>query len=158
VAATLLEIETRSAGETFAFGRRMAAGLRPGDIVAMTGDLGAGKTVLAQGLCAGLGVDEPVTSPTFTLVQEYRGRMPVRHLDFYRIERPGDLVELDLPGLFESGAVCLIEWAERGEGWYPDGVIRANLSVPDPAALNRGETRRLRLELPPERNWRGLFQ
>ena len=118
-----LDAVTHSPEETFALGKRLAGRLRSGDVVALTGDLGTGKTVLVQGICAGLGVQEPVTSPTFTLVQEYRGTVPVAHIDFYRLHAPGDIAGLDPDGIFESGAVVLIEWAERGLAFVPQDAI-----------------------------------
>jgi tRNA threonylcarbamoyladenosine biosynthesis protein TsaE len=113
---------TLRAGE--ALGRRLGAG----DVVALTGELGSGKTVFIQGACAGLGVREPVTSPTFTLMQEYRGRLPVYHFDFYRLESVREIADLDPAAAFEAGGVCFIEWAERGRPLLPDGRIEVELS------------------------------
>ena len=123
----VLEILSESRDQTYGIGRAMAGFLGDGDIVALTGGLGCGKTVFAQGVCAGLGVREAVTSPTFTLVQEYAGRYPVHHFDFYRLESAREIDELDLPGYFEAGGVCLIEWAERGLAFYPDGHFTVEL-------------------------------
>ncbi|HMA26777.1 MAG: tRNA (adenosine(37)-N6)-threonylcarbamoyltransferase complex ATPase subunit type 1 TsaE [Solirubrobacterales bacterium] len=108
---------TRSAAETEAFGERLAAELGPGDVVLISGELGAGKTTLIRGACRALGVREPVTSPTFTIGRTYRGRVPISHLDLYR------LTELDQedPALLEDyitpEAVAFIEWPGAAEPW-----------------------------------------
>jgi tRNA threonylcarbamoyladenosine biosynthesis protein TsaE len=108
---------TRSAAETEAVGERIAAGLEPGDVVLVSGELGAGKTTLIRGACRALGVSEPVTSPTFTIGQVYAGRVPVSHLDLYRL----DDISAEDPGLLEDyirpDAVAFVEWpAKAGEG------------------------------------------
>lgn len=101
-------------------GARIAAALRPGDLVALSGDLGAGKTTLARAILAALGVDETVPSPTFTLVQAYEtARLPVSHYDLYRLKRPSEMQELGLDEALDNGAV-LVEWPERAE--LPDGL------------------------------------
>jgi tRNA threonylcarbamoyladenosine biosynthesis protein TsaE len=103
---------TSSAAETEAFGERIAAGLGPGDVILVIGELGAGKTTLIRGACRALGVTEPVTSPTFTIGHRYRGRLPVSHLDLYRLER----FDQEDPGLLDDyldqDSVALIEWPE----------------------------------------------
>lgn len=105
--------ETNSPEETFAFARRLGEEARPGTVYTLTGDLGVGKTVFAQGLARGLGIEEAVGSPTFTIVQVYdEGRLPFYHFDVYRI---GDIEEMDEIGYedyFYGDGVCLVEWAE----------------------------------------------
>lgn len=111
---------TRSEEETVALGRELAAGLVPGDVVLLEGDLGAGKTALARGLAGGLGVpEEEVRSPTFTLVNPYRGRVMVYHVDLYRIDKESDLEELGLQEILGGDGVALVEWAERLGPWRP---------------------------------------
>jgi len=106
--------------DTLSFGRKLAADLRAGDVVLLSGDLGAGKTVLARGIAVGLGVPaEEVRSPTFTLVNPYQGRLLVYHLDLYRIERPGDLDELGLEEILGGEGVAIVEWGERLGAWRP---------------------------------------
>src|SRR5438128_143699 len=95
------------------FGRKLGETLGPGDVVCLSGPLGAGKTTLAQGIAAGLGVTEPVSSPTFTLVQEYAGRVPVYHLDVYRLRSLDELWDLSFEDLRAAPGVMLIEWPER---------------------------------------------
>ncbi len=115
VSLTAGKIVTTSAEETLAYGRRLAAGMRPPQLVFLSGDLGAGKTTLAKGIISGLGAarEEEVTSPTFTLVHEFRGPVRVFHIDLYRIEGRADLQTLGLDDLFASPAIVLVEWPER---------------------------------------------
>ncbi len=114
---------TGSPQETFGLGVRIAHVLGQGDVVAIRGELGSGKTVLVQGICSGLGVKDDVTSPTFTLIQEYSGRCPVYHFDFYRLQSLREIEDLDLVEYFESEGISLIEWAERAEPLLPDDRI-----------------------------------
>ncbi|MEL7158633.1 MAG: tRNA (adenosine(37)-N6)-threonylcarbamoyltransferase complex ATPase subunit type 1 TsaE, partial [Actinomycetota bacterium] len=97
---------------TRALAGAMATVLDDGDLLVLTGDLGAGKTCFTQGLGAGLGIEDRITSPTFTLVSEYRGRLDLHHLDVYRLDGPADTLDLDLHELAEDG-VTVIEWGER---------------------------------------------
>ena len=117
-------IETRSPEETFALGEKLGREAKPGQIYTLNGDLGTGKTVFTQGFAAGLGITEPVNSPTFTILQVYEeGRMPFYHFDVYRI---GDVEEMDEIGYedcFYGEGVCLIEWAELIEEILPKNVI-----------------------------------
>jgi tRNA threonylcarbamoyladenosine biosynthesis protein TsaE len=108
-----MEWVTQTEEETRAVGEALGQWLEPGDVVCLAGPLGAGKTTLAQGMARGLGVDEIVNSPTFTLVQEYAGRWPVYHLDVYRLSGPEEAVDLAIEELRGAGGVLLIEWPER---------------------------------------------
>jgi tRNA threonylcarbamoyladenosine biosynthesis protein TsaE len=113
---------------TEALGARIAAVLRVGDLVALEGDLGAGKTTLARAILAKLGVTENVPSPTFTLVQEYETpELTIRHFDLYRLEKPSEIVELGLDDALLEGA-ALIEWPERAGGLLPDDRLHVALS------------------------------
>jgi len=128
------KIVTASAEETLAFGRRLAAELRPPLLVFLSGDLGAGKTTLAKGIISGLGAarEEDVTSPTFTLVHEFRGACRVFHIDLYRIEGPADLNSLGLDDLFASSAIVLVEWPEKWSLASDWPILRIRLSsLPD---------------------------
>ena len=105
-------VETFSADETYEYGRKMGAEVQPGDVYCLTGDLGVGKTVFTQGFAAGLGVREPVSSPTFTIVQEYEGeKMPFYHFDVYRIGDAEEMEEIGFEDYVYGQGVCLIEWA-----------------------------------------------
>lgn len=114
--------ETWSAEETYALGRQLGENARAGEIYTLTGDLGVGKTVFTQGFAEGMGITEPVNSPTFTIVQVYEeGRLPLYHFDVYRI---GDVEEMDEIGYedcFFGEGVCLIEWAELISELLPEG-------------------------------------
>jgi tRNA threonylcarbamoyladenosine biosynthesis protein TsaE len=118
---------TEDAEETRRLGERLSRRLGPGDVVALFGGLGSGKTVLAQGICWGLGVTGVVNSPTFTIINEYQGRCPVYHLDCYRLEGAADLLELGCEEYFYGQGVCLIEWAERAVEVLPLRRIEAHL-------------------------------
>ncbi len=111
----MLSVTTRSAAETAALGRRLGELLQPGDFVALTGELGAGKTQFARGVALGLAVDpaQPVTSPTYTLMNVYHGRCPFYHFDLYRLAGDDDAAELGFSEYFHGDGVCLVEWAER---------------------------------------------
>ena len=136
---TLFPATTTSVAETLSLGERLAAELQPGDVIALTGDLGAGKTHLAKGIARGLGADpDEVTSPTFTLVQEYATDPPLRHLDLYRIERDGELDGIGLDEMLaDMEAIMLIEWPERAADRLPPEAIRLHLSH------EGGDTRRI---------------
>lgn len=111
-----------------AWGERLGREARPPRIVAISGELGAGKTTLVQAICRGYEVEEPVTSPTFALVHEYRGpRSPVFHLDLYRLRDARDLLQLGWSDIVSADALVLIEWPERAEGEIPQGHTRITL-------------------------------
>lgn len=134
----LLERSTRTSEETQAVGALLAAGLEIGDIVCVSGELGAGKTTFIQGVCRSLGVTEAVTSPTFTLINEYRGRFPIFHFDFYRIKSEDEALELGIEDYFNAGGVCLLEWPERIYGLLPMKFIWVKLEWnTDPLDENR---------------------
>lgn len=108
------------ADATVAAGAVLSASLQAGDVVALTGGLGAGKTHLSRGIVQGLGAVEEVTSPTFTLVHEYRsGRLPVFHFDLYRMEREGEVTGIGWDEYLDAGGVCLVEWADRFPSLLP---------------------------------------
>ena len=132
---------SRSPAQTARTGNRLAATLRVGDIVLLYGDLGTGKTVLARGIATGLGVPATeVRSPSFTFLNPYRGRMPVYHIDLYRVNRPADLDELGLEEVLGGDGVALVEWPERLGVYRPRGCVEITLT-------DRGGTRReIRIE------------
>ncbi len=137
-------LETVSTEETFRFAESLGKEAQPGQIWALDGDLGTGKTVFCQGFAAGLGVTELVNSPTFTIVQEYTtGRLPLYHFDVYRIEEPEELEEIGCEEYFYGEGVCLIEWAERIRELLPENTRYIRLEkIPE-----KGESiRRLMVE------------
>jgi tRNA threonylcarbamoyladenosine biosynthesis protein TsaE len=126
-----LRLETHSPEETREVGQALAAVLRPGDVVSLTGDLGAGKTCLVQGAARGLGVREPVSSPTFVLVREYRGRIPVYHVDVYRLNRLQEVHDLGFDDLLDPSGVIFVEWGSAVDAMFPPDVLEVGLFVPD---------------------------
>ncbi|MDO5338259.1 MAG: tRNA (adenosine(37)-N6)-threonylcarbamoyltransferase complex ATPase subunit type 1 TsaE [Eubacteriales bacterium] len=117
-------IETRNAYETFEVGKKIGEKAHPGQVYTLTGDLGVGKTVLTQGVAKGLGIEEPVSSPTFTIIQEYEsGRLPFYHFDVYRIGDIEEMEEIGYDDYFFGKGICLIEWANLIEEILPDKRI-----------------------------------
>ena len=121
--------ETRSARETFALGREIGENAKAGQVYSLIGDLGAGKTVFTQGLADGLGIAEPVNSPTFTIMQVYEeGRLPFYHFDVYRIGDVSEMDEIGYEEYFYGEGVCLIEWANLIEEIMPEDCIRITIA------------------------------
>ena len=117
-------IETKNPEETFTLGQEIGRNARPGQVYTLTGDLGVGKTVFTQGVAAGLGITEPVNSPTFTIVQVYEeGRLPFYHFDVYRIGDIEEMEEIGYDDYFFGEGICLIEWAELIEEILPENRI-----------------------------------
>jgi tRNA threonylcarbamoyladenosine biosynthesis protein TsaE len=133
-----IEVVSSSAEETEALAGRLATRLRPGDVVSVAGELGTGKTTFVRGAARALGVTGPVTSPTFTIGHRFEGRLPVSHLDLYRLVA---LTETDWAALepYFVDAVCFVEWPERAGAWLPEPRIAVTLAHVDP------ETRRIEL-------------
>ena len=120
--------ETYSPEETHALGKRLGAEAKPGDVYTLVGDLGVGKTVFTQGIAEGLGITEPVSSPTFTIVQVYEeGRMPFYHFDVYRIGDIEEMEEIGYDDYFFGNGVCMIEWAELIEELIPENSIHVTI-------------------------------
>jgi tRNA threonylcarbamoyladenosine biosynthesis protein TsaE len=120
-----------TAEDTRAIGGAVASLLRPGDAIALTGDLGAGKTTLVHGVARALGYEGPVASPTFTLVREYRTpRLTVLHADVYRLDRMQEVVDLELEELLEDSGVLLVEWGDAVETLLPEDHLVVELTVP----------------------------
>ena len=120
--------ETDSASKTLELGRLFGASAKPGTVFALTGDLGTGKTVFTKGLAEGLGITEPVTSPTFTIVQTYDGgRLPFWHFDVYRIGDIEEMEEIGYEDAFYGEGVSLVEWAEIVEDLLPENTVRVTI-------------------------------
>jgi len=132
-----LLLRTATADDTRGVGAAIAPLLRIGDVLVLTGELGAGKTTLVRGIASGLGAAEHVASPTFTLVREYvTGRVPVAHVDVFRLDRVQDVVDLALDELEGGACVLIVEWGDAVEELLPDDRLRVELTTEDPA----GET------------------
>ena len=117
-------IETENPEETFALGQKIGRAATPGQVYTLTGDLGVGKTVFTQGVASGLGITEPVNSPTFTIVQVYEeGRLPFYHFDVYRIGDIEEMEEIGYDDYFFGEGICLIEWAELIKEILPENRI-----------------------------------
>ena len=122
-------MESYSAEETFRLGEMTGAKLKPGTVICLDGDLGAGKTVFVKGVAKGLGVTDTVCSPTFTILQEYRdGRMPLYHFDVYRIEDPEEMYEIGFDDYLYGEGVCLIEWAKNVAELIPEGALKITIT------------------------------
>jgi tRNA threonylcarbamoyladenosine biosynthesis protein TsaE len=126
------QIESHSAQETVEFGRLLAGELRSGDVVALVGELGAGKTCLVKGIALGLGITQAVTSPTFTLIHEYRdGRLPLYHVDLYRLNSAEQAIGIGVEDYLGTEGVTVIEWAEKIEPLLPEHARRIHLETKD---------------------------
>ena len=124
---------THSPEETQEIGVRIGCQLRPGDVVALIGDLGVGKTCLTQGIARGAGVyqDQTVNSPSYILINEYTGEIPVYHIDLYRLQRLEDIVALGLEDYLEGDGICVIEWADRMSELLPESHIQVRITGED---------------------------
>jgi tRNA threonylcarbamoyladenosine biosynthesis protein TsaE len=122
-------VRSSSPEETIHWGKRLAALLRPGSVVALRGGLGAGKTWLTKGIALGLGVTEEVTSPTYTIISQYEGRLPLNHIDAYRLQGDDDFAALGADDLLYGTGVTVIEWSERIPNSIPDNALTIELSI-----------------------------
>jgi len=121
--------ETKNYEGTIEFGKKFGALLTKGSIVGFFGDLGSGKTTMIKGVTQGLGVKELVKSPSFVVVTEYQGRLPVYHIDLYRITKLNELPEIGFEQYLYGNGVCLIEWAERAEKFLPESRIKVQIEI-----------------------------
>jgi tRNA threonylcarbamoyladenosine biosynthesis protein TsaE len=122
-------IATKNYKETILLGERIGRSLKPDDIVALSGCLGAGKTTMIQGIAKGLGVENWVTSPTFTLINEFEGKLNLYHIDLYRIENIDDAEDLAIEEYFTKGGVTVIEWAEKIRSILPVKTIKIGIKI-----------------------------
>lgn len=122
-------VETNSPEETWELATELADELPAGTVMALHGELGAGKTCFIQGYAAALGIDEPITSPTYTLIGEYEGRLPLHHIDLYRLSGPVEALGLGLEEYFDVNGITAIEWAERAEGLLPDDLLHIEIKA-----------------------------
>lgn len=138
-----IHIETPSADATRDAAALVAGFARGGDLILLVGDLGAGKTVFAQGFASGLGIDDRVTSPTFALVQSYEGEMVMHHLDVYRLEHSSEVADLGLSELLDDDAVTLIEWGDMIVSALPSDFLEVNILAVESSALAPETTARV---------------
>jgi len=126
---TRFDLISNSPGSTLDIGRIIGENLTGGQVVALTGELGTGKTCLTQGIAKGLGISEKyyITSPTFTLINEYPGRVPLYHMDVYRLSGPGDLEDMGYAEYFYGDGVVVVEWAEKVADILPAGALMIDL-------------------------------
>ena len=133
---------SHSAEETIELGKRIGTALKKGDVIALQGTLGAGKTTITKGIALSLGVAESITSPTFCLISEYRGTMPLYHIDVYRLGSAEEFIDLGTDDMIYGDGVCLIEWSEKIMSELPKTTIILKIDVIEDGA------RRITLE-----NW-----
>lgn len=127
-----VDVISHSAAQTMRIGQRLGELLRVGDLVLLYGDFGAGKTHLTKGIAQGLGSNDMVNSPSFVLINEYRagashGRAPIFHIDLYRLEEPSALAGIGLDEAVDGHGICIIEWAERAQGWVPSDHLAVRM-------------------------------
>ena len=123
----MIEAVSKSPHQTFNLGKELSKNLKAGDVVAFYGDLGVGKTHFIKGVCRGLHVKETVVSPSFSIVNEYVGDYKVYHIDFYRIEKNNEIMELGIEEYLYNDGICLIEWAGRIESFLPKKRINVEI-------------------------------
>ncbi len=138
----MLELHSNSADETIEIGKKIGLSLKKGDIIAYKGTLAAGKTTLTKGIADALGIDEVITSPTFTLISEYEGKLPLYHFDVYRLDSVEDFLNLGSEEMMYGNGVCAIEWSEKIESALPKDAIIIDIEILTP------ETRKITIK-----NW-----
>ncbi len=143
-----IEYITRTAVQTRKLGEKIALRLEPGDVLALCGQLGAGKTCLTQGISKALGVDKsvPVTSPTFTIVNEYQGKVNIYHIDFYRIQTDAEFYLSGLEEFFADDAITVVEWADRHPEIIPDNAVWVSIEI------GEGNHRKIKLRYRKDKN------
>lgn len=139
--------ESDSPEKTSQLGFNLGQNAKAGDVYALFGDLGAGKTIFSKAFAAGLGIESEITSPTFTLINEYtEGKIPLYHMDLYRIGGEDDFTEIGGEEYLHSNGICLIEWAEKIESFFGDDVFRVIFTN------SGGDMRKITVEAPPSRS------
>ena len=123
----MIKLITRSAKETQAVGQLLGCAALPGDLILLTGELGSGKTCLVQGVASGLGIQEYVRSPTFVLIAEHRGRLPLYHIDLYRLNGIREVEDIGLDEYLEAEGLCAVEWADKVMPFFPNEYLLVEL-------------------------------
>jgi tRNA threonylcarbamoyladenosine biosynthesis protein TsaE len=127
--APMLDLISQSPEHTRKLGARLGELMRGGELVLLEGDLGAGKTALTQGIAEGLQVRQVVSSPTFTLLKEYEGRLPLYHFDLYRLDDPLEILDLGFEEYFSGSGVCVVEWADKAGELWPAEHLRIGFTA-----------------------------
>jgi len=141
-----LNIHLKNTKETLKLGEIIGKSLNPGSIIALVGDLGAGKTVLVKGIAKGLGVDEEPNSPTFVIMNSYEGRIPLYHFDLYRIADEDELIAIGYEEFFYGEGVAAVEWADRVESIFPGHTIKIEIKIPESDTEDSETMRDIRIE------------
>ena len=137
----MITLKTHSVNETKELGRKLGKLLKAGDLVALDGDLGAGKTAMTGGIAEGMGINARISSPTFTIVNEYPGALTLYHFDTYRLTGEDDFLDSGLDEYFDAGGVCVIEWSNIIDGLLPENTIRI-------AIVGTGDVRTICIDAP----------
>lgn len=150
--------KTENPEETQTLGEKLGKTLKRGDVIALVGDLGTGKTCLTQGIARGVGIasDEVVNSPSYILINEYNGAIPIYHIDLYRLEKSEEIAELGLSEYIEGDGICIIEWAERMSDLLPDTCIKIHITLVDTNVSHSSEVRELASQNPEDENIRHI--
>ncbi|MGB3728006.1 MAG: tRNA (adenosine(37)-N6)-threonylcarbamoyltransferase complex ATPase subunit type 1 TsaE [Thermodesulfobacteriota bacterium] len=151
-----LELQLNSSNETLKLGEIIGKSLNPGSIIALVGDLGAGKTVLVKGIAKGLGVQEEPNSPTFVIMNSYEGRIPLYHFDLYRLSDEEELLGIGYDEYFFGNGVAAVEWADRVQEIFPDHTLRIEISIPESTSEDSMTTRKIKLQV--NKQWVLLFK
>ncbi len=149
---------TEKPEETQTLGEKLGKTLKRGDVIALVGDLGTGKTCLTQGIARGVGIasDEVVNSPSYILINEYSGEIPIYHIDLYRLENSEEIAELGLSEYIEGDGICIIEWAERMSDLLPDTCIKIHITLTDTNASHSTEVLEVPSQAPEDENIRHI--
>lgn len=123
----MFELKSHSVNETIRFGEYIGNYAEPSCLICLYGDLGSGKTILSKGIVKGAGIDDMVTSPTFALMNQYHGRLPIYHFDIYRLNRPDELYDLDYEEYLYGDGIAIVEWPERMEELIPDQYLKITI-------------------------------
>jgi tRNA threonylcarbamoyladenosine biosynthesis protein TsaE len=142
--------------DTIKLGEALGRLLKPGDIVALKGELGAGKTVLVKGIARGLDIKEEPNSPTFVIMNAYEGRVPLYHFDLYRVSGKAELEGIGYEDYFFSNGVTVVEWADRAEEIFPQSTIEIEIKIPEKRNTNPEMTREIKFK--GEERWLSLFR
>jgi tRNA threonylcarbamoyladenosine biosynthesis protein TsaE len=151
-----MDIRVTDRGETIKLGEIIGKSLEPGSIIALRGDLGAGKTVLVKGIARGLGIEDEPVSPTFVIMNAYEGSIPLYHFDLYRISDADELVGIGYDEFLFGGGVSAIEWADRIEEIFPEYTIYIDIKIPE--SLNDGSDNIREIKIEGKKEWVSSFR